>query len=77
MSETRRAWSGIGILTLLFVILLILQMVSPYLGWSDPEVEDGFVIDEVVSGLAAQLVLSGYRIVIYSYATEMEMSSDC
>ena len=57
MNETRRAWSGIGILTLLFVILLILQMVSPYLGWSDPEVEDGFVIDEVVSGLGGPACL--------------------
>tara|TARA_B100000519_G_C14253830_1_gene443956 strand:- start:2077 stop:3174 length:1098 start_codon:yes stop_codon:yes gene_type:complete len=57
LSETRRAWSGIGILTLFFVILLILQMVSPYLGWSDPEVEDGFVIDEVVSGLGGPACL--------------------
>ena len=57
MSETRRAWSGIGILTLLFVILLILQMSPPYLGWSDPEVEDGFVIDEVVNGLGGPACL--------------------
>ncbi len=57
MSNLRRAWSGIGILTLLFVVLLILQMVSPYLGWNDPDVEDGFVIDEVVSGLGGPACL--------------------
>ncbi len=57
MSNLRRAWSGIGVLTLLFVVLLILQMVSPYLGWNDPDVEDGFVIDEVVSGLGGPACL--------------------
>jgi len=57
LSNLRRAWSGIGVLTLLFVVLLILQMVSPYLGWNDPDVEDGFVIDEVVSGLGGPACL--------------------
>ena len=57
MSNARQGWYGIGILSLTFVVLLILQMASPYLGWNDPEVEDGFVIDEVVSGLGGPACL--------------------
>ena len=57
MTDTRRGWFGIGILSLIFVALLILQMVSPYLGWSDPDVEEGFAIEEVVSGIGGPTCL--------------------
>ena len=57
MSNARQGWYGIGILSLTFVVLLLLQMASPYLGWNNPEVEDGFVIDEVVSGLGGPACL--------------------
>ena len=57
MSDARKGWYGIGILSLMFVALLLLQMASPYLGWTDPDVEDGFEIDEVVSGLGGPACL--------------------
>lgn len=57
MSDARRGWFRIGILSLTFVVLLIIQMISPYLGWSDPDVEEGFAIEEVVSGLGGPACL--------------------
>ena len=77
MSNARQGWYGIGILSLTLVVLLILQMASPYLGWSDPDVEEGFVIDEVVNGLGGPACLEWSQRVIYLFATEMEVSSDC
>ena len=57
MSDTRRGLFGIGILSLIFVILIVLQMFSPYLGWNDPEVEGPFVIEEVTDGLGGPACL--------------------
>ena len=57
MSDTRRGLKGIGTLSLIFVVLLIVQMVSPFLGWDNPEVEEGFVIDEVTNGLGGPACL--------------------
>ncbi len=57
LSDIRRGMKGIGILSLIFAMLLIVQMISPYLGWDDPEVEDGFAIDVVTSGLGGPACL--------------------
>ena len=57
MSDTRRGMKGIGILSLIFVLLLIFQMIAPYLGWANPEVEEGFVIDDVTNGLGGPTCL--------------------
>ena len=57
MSDTRRGLKGVGTLSLIFVMLLIVQMISPFLGWDDPEVEEGFVIDEVTNGLGGPACL--------------------
>ena len=67
MSDTRRGLKGIGILSLMFVLLLIFQMIAPYLGWANPEVEEGFVIDDVTNGLGGPTCLewvSNYDLLI-------------